>query len=70
MKTSSWRIGRLLLLPLLFLTGVSSLQAGEADIKIPDLSAVSFNVLGTQASGHLLLYIGLIVSVLGMLYGW
>jgi K(+)-stimulated pyrophosphate-energized sodium pump len=43
--------------------------AGEADIKIPELGKVSFNVLGNPISGVLLLYGGLGICVLGALFG-
>ena len=43
-------------------------RANEADIKIPDLSTVSF--LGGALSGTAVLMIGLAVCVAGVLYGW
>jgi K(+)-stimulated pyrophosphate-energized sodium pump len=43
--------------------------ASEADIKIPDLNAVTFNVAGSTVSGVLLMYIGLAVCVLGLVFG-
>lgn len=46
-----------------------SVSAGEADIKIPELNAITFNVGGSQVSGMLLLYIGLVVCVLGVAFG-
>ena len=49
----------------LFPTG---LRASEADLKIPDLSQVSF--LGGSLSGTTVLVIGLVVCVLGTVYGW
>ncbi len=42
--------------------------AGEADIKIPDLSQVSF--FGGALSGTNILLLGLVVCALGTLYGW
>lgn len=58
------------LIPLALLT-MSSFAAhgGEADIKIPELSLVSFNVLGNNISGMLLLYAGLVICVLGAAFG-
>ncbi len=44
------------------------LLAGEADIKIPDLNKVSF--LGGSLTGSEVLWIGLIVCLLGIAYGW
>ena len=43
-------------------------RAGEADIKIPDLGQVSF--LGGALSGYQVLYLGLAVCVVGILFGW
>jgi K(+)-stimulated pyrophosphate-energized sodium pump len=51
------------------LVSTSSLHASEANIQIPDLSLVSFNLFGQQLSGHALLMIGLAVCVLGCLFG-
>jgi len=53
----------------LFFGAGSVALAGESDINLPDLSAVSFNVLGTPVSGLLLLYIGLVVCVIGLIFG-
>ncbi|HEY0968081.1 MAG TPA: sodium-translocating pyrophosphatase [Opitutaceae bacterium] len=46
----------------------SPLLASEADIRIPDLNAVSF--FNGALSGPSVLMIGLVVCVLGTLYGW
>jgi K(+)-stimulated pyrophosphate-energized sodium pump len=46
----------------------SAVQAGEADIRIPDLSAVSF--VGGSLTGTMVLMAGLVVSVLAVAYGW
>jgi len=43
-------------------------RASEADIKIPDLSSVSF--LGGTLAGTTILMVGLCVCVAGVLYGW
>jgi hypothetical protein len=43
-------------------------RASEANIKIPDLSTVSF--MGGALSGTAVLMIGLAVCVAGVLYGW
>ena len=42
--------------------------AGEADIKLPDLSQVSF--MGGALSGMLILNLGLVICVIGMIFGW
>jgi K(+)-stimulated pyrophosphate-energized sodium pump len=44
------------------------LRASEADIKIPDLNTVSF--FDGKLSGNNVLMIGLVVCVLGVIYGW
>ena len=43
--------------------------ASEAQIQLPDLRAVSFRVPGGPLSGLTVLYAGLVVCVLGMLFG-
>jgi len=43
--------------------------AGEADIHLPDLSTVSFNIYGATVSGLSLMHWGLIVCVLGLVFG-
>jgi K(+)-stimulated pyrophosphate-energized sodium pump len=57
------------LLAFSFLLSLNALGS-EADIKIPDLGTVNFDVQGNSVSGMLLLYIGLGVCVLGILFGW
>jgi K(+)-stimulated pyrophosphate-energized sodium pump len=43
--------------------------AGEADIKLPDLTKVNFTIFGAEVSGVHLMYGGLVVCVLGLLFG-
>jgi K(+)-stimulated pyrophosphate-energized sodium pump len=43
--------------------------AGEADIKLPDLSNVMFNILGSPMGGITILNFGLVVCVVGLLFG-
>ena len=50
--------------------GATSTFASEADIKIPDLSKISFNVLGHSVAGLHLMYAGLVVCVIGLIFGW
>ena len=45
-----------------------SLRASESDIHIPDLRSVSF--FNGALSGNAVLMIGLVVCVLGIVYGW
>ena len=42
--------------------------AGEADIKLPDLSQVSF--MGGSLGGLTILNVGLIICLIGMAFGW
>ena len=42
--------------------------AGEADIKLPDLSQVSF--IGGSLGGLTILNVGLIICAIGMVFGW
>ncbi|MFZ3115120.1 MAG: sodium-translocating pyrophosphatase [Syntrophales bacterium] len=43
--------------------------AGEADIKLPDLTGVVFNIGGSQLSGSAILYWGLVICLIGMGFG-
>jgi K(+)-stimulated pyrophosphate-energized sodium pump len=51
----------------LFLTSATAF-AGEADIKIPDLTAVTF--IGGQLGGLTILNIGILICALGAAFGW
>ncbi|MCE5266156.1 MAG: sodium-translocating pyrophosphatase [Deltaproteobacteria bacterium] len=42
--------------------------AGEADIKLPDLSQVSF--MGGSLGGLTILNVGLVICLIGMIFGW
>jgi K(+)-stimulated pyrophosphate-energized sodium pump len=54
----------------LALTSLSpGLLAGEADINLPDLGKVTFNIMGSQVGGVHLLYLGLVVCVIGLVFG-
>ncbi len=59
-------------LGVLLITLLASLPAfaGEADINLPDLSKVSFNLFGNTVSGYALMYFGIVVCALGSFYGW
>ncbi|MCL5096323.1 MAG: sodium-translocating pyrophosphatase [Candidatus Omnitrophica bacterium] len=54
----------------LFLTaGAFSSWASEADIRIPPLKPVSFNLFGSEISGLSLMYAGLVVCLIGVAFG-
>src|SRR5688572_26787945 len=60
----------ILFLAITFLLGMQAF-ASEADLKIPELQTVSFNTAGGgEVRGMTLLYGGLVVCVLGILFGW
>ncbi len=44
--------------------------AGEADIKLPDLSAVVFTVSGSALSGITIMNLGLLICAIGVIFGW
>jgi len=46
----------------------SSAFAGEADIILPDLTQVSFNVFGGAMGGVSIMYFGLIICVVGLIF--
>ncbi|MBI3415251.1 MAG: sodium-translocating pyrophosphatase [Verrucomicrobia bacterium] len=69
MRKKTFWIGRLLLLAVVLAFGLNSALAGEADIKIPDLSKVQFTILGSQVGGLTLMYLGLVVCGIGAVFG-
>ncbi len=66
-RIGRWMVWSIMAMVILGVAG--SAWAGEADINLPDLSAVSFAILGTPVSGLLLLYIGLGICVIGLIFG-
>src|ERR1044071_6781645 len=60
--------GRLFAFLLALLSGAST-YASEADVKIPNLNTVQFQLFGSNVSGVTLLYIGLVICVLGVEFG-
>ena len=42
--------------------------AGEADIKLPDLKAITFNLFGSAVAGESLMYWGLLVCLVGVAF--
>ena len=63
------KLGNLAIFILLCLSSLPTF-AGEADIKIPDLGSVAFNLFGAHVTGMALMYFGLLVCALGVGYGW
>ncbi len=63
-RTSIWTF---LLSGLMILLAVGAAFAGEADIKVPDLTKVSF--LGGSLAGLTILNVGLLICVIGMGFG-
>ncbi|HYC71864.1 MAG TPA: sodium-translocating pyrophosphatase [Opitutaceae bacterium] len=66
LKTYPWK--QAAALALAFVACATPALAGEADIRLPDLSSVTF--LGGKLSGMNILMIGLAVCALGTIYGW
>src|SRR5438477_106509 len=54
---------------ILLLLSASGLSASEADINLPDLSAVTFPVFGKSLSGYTILWVGLLVCLIGVVFG-
>ena len=53
----------------MLVSSTSFAHASEADIKLPDLNAVSFTIAGVAVSGVLLMHLGLVVCVIGLVFG-
>ncbi|MBM3465894.1 MAG: sodium-translocating pyrophosphatase, partial [Armatimonadetes bacterium] len=51
------------------LAGALPAAASEAELKLPNLGDVSFNMAGSEVGGRTLLFVGLVVCVLGGLFG-
>ncbi len=64
MKNKFWNWGFLLLL-----LQASTAHAGEADIKLPDLGTVRFQLFGGTVPGLWLMYAGLVVCLFGAAFG-
>src|SRR5215211_5966960 len=60
---------RILWVALLLGFSASAAFASEADIKIPDLDPITFTVFGKAISGKLILNLGLVICVLGAIFG-
>lgn len=58
----------LFLFTMMVLLQVSAAFAGEADIVLPDLSKTSFTLFGGQIGGLSIMYFGLIVCIIGLIF--
>ncbi len=65
-KRSFWSIF-FALVAVLF--SASMALAGEADIQLPDLSTVAFNIMGAPVGGLTILNVGLIICLIGLGFG-
>ena len=52
----------------LLAVAASPVLAGEADVVLPDLSNISFNVFGSALNGIHIMYFGLLVCILGLFF--
>jgi K(+)-stimulated pyrophosphate-energized sodium pump len=68
-RAKLWSMGRFIAVILTFLF-IPNAGASEADVNIPNLSQVHFQIFGSQVSGIALLYGGLVICLLGMVFGW
>jgi K(+)-stimulated pyrophosphate-energized sodium pump len=63
------KFGSKLLCLLAALLGLAAgAQAGEADINLPNLDLITFDKLG-GINGNVLMYIGIVICVIGLIYG-
>jgi len=67
-KIVSW-FGRIIFAFGLFFGAALPTYASEADINLPDLHAVYFNIFGRSIAGLSLLYAGLVVCGIGLIFG-
>ncbi|MGA3173160.1 MAG: sodium-translocating pyrophosphatase [Syntrophorhabdales bacterium] len=68
--TKAYRVlPALLTFSLALFLGVGPALAGEADIVLPDLSNISFNIFGGMLNGIHIMYFGLLICVLGLVFG-
>ncbi|MBA4422914.1 MAG: sodium-translocating pyrophosphatase, partial [Syntrophus sp. (in: bacteria)] len=65
-KRGLWSILCSLVISLFLMTPLAF--AGEADIKIPDLTQISF--MGGSLGGLTILNVGLVICAIGMIFGW
>ena len=65
-KRGLWSLLCSLMISLFLMTPLAF--AGEADIKIPDLTQISF--MGGSLGGLTILNVGLVICAIGMIFGW
>ena len=65
-KRGLWSLLCSLVISLFLMTPLAF--AGEADIKIPDLTQISF--MGGSLGGLTILNVGLVICAIGMIFGW
>ncbi|MEI8313803.1 MAG: sodium/proton-translocating pyrophosphatase, partial [Verrucomicrobiota bacterium] len=58
------------LIPLTMLLCPAILRASESDLGLPTDRAAVFSIFGFSLPSLMILYIGLVVAALGMLFGW
>ena len=59
----------LLFLCLIGLSLAPAVFAGEADIVLPDLTKIQFTILGGSIGGLSIMYFGLVVCIIGLIFG-
>lgn len=67
MRKSNAKIILFLFIILLIFT--TNVFAGEADIKLPNLSNITFTIMGKTVYGVTLMYWGLLICAIGMIFG-
>ncbi|MBI2925912.1 MAG: sodium-translocating pyrophosphatase [Verrucomicrobia bacterium] len=68
MSVRNHRFGSVATLAVLVLSACAAV-AGEADIKIPPLDQVQFDLFGGQIAGTTLMYVGLLICAIGAAFG-
>jgi K(+)-stimulated pyrophosphate-energized sodium pump len=67
-KTSRAWSWRMILVALVLALGATTSFASEADINLPDLGQVQFQIFGSQVAGLSLMYAGLLVCLIGLVF--
>ncbi|MEW6261940.1 MAG: sodium-translocating pyrophosphatase [Thermodesulfobacteriota bacterium] len=69
MKRLGLRFLNLAMLTAILVLSAAPALASEADISLPDFSKVYFTIAGGKVSGVALMYVGLVVCAVGLLFG-